>query len=426
MNPLPRECLGVPQPMTSWAIRGPSTISSESNAQLEHTINELRSHIEQLKKKGMEWAFTACARMVNPFELVPDVARQPHEKVISRAYYKLLEIMKVYKLGEEQLGEAPLTEEPLVEGQLGEGHLEKKVLKNSPSDRSDLTKVSRFAALLCEAPGGFAQCLNHDPNIQWDMTCISLLEKGIVMDDSQKGVLFAGGDGTGNLLEVENITAFAEHVSKSTGGRMADLCTADGGFEVDDRNNQELFSVMLVVAQTLAAMLTLKPGGSLVLKLFDTYSDTSEMILYILNNLFNDASLYKPFTSRVCNSEKYFIGTDYVGLQSDVVFGGSKTVQDVVQLFKDVLNNGPDDIVEFHIVPHTFKQSLKNYNVQFTSMQAAYLTEALNATRIMQDQNKTSREAAQRLVAIFKEEEPMAHDMAVTFCTHWGIPVALK
>ena len=388
------DILGVVQPMTQWANRPPSEAMKETNEQLEGRINAVRAQIGLIKEDGLDHAFSAFAHVVNPMELVPDVA-QPvlpeGQRVISRAYYKMLEIADTFELAH--------------------------------------SKENPVAALLCEAPGGFAQYLSHCKPA-WKMACISLLPDSltkhhapvITMHESQKEILFRGGDGTGNLLKMDNITGFCDFVDQVSGGTMADLCTADGGMEVDDRNAQEAASMNLVVAQVLSAMSVLKQGGSFVLKLFDTFTETTEVLLYLLTMLFEDTSLYKPYTSRVCNSEKYFVGKGYIGLGSDALLAGKHSISDVIEILETFVRGNPTVLDDFVTVPFTFKLNLRHYNTRFVNMQIGYLTTALQLSRHLKEKNKTSKQDLDHLIKVFKTDK-MARDKASAFCLSVGIPV---
>lgn len=389
------DILGVVQPMTSWANRPPSEAMKETNEQLEARINSVRAQIGLVKEDGLDHAFSAFAHVVNPMELVHDVA-QPvlpeGEKIISRAYFKMLEIADTFELT--------------------------KGISDPP-----------VAALLCEAPGGFAQFLSHCKPV-WKMACISLIGDSssrhtnpvIGMHESQKDILFRGGDGTGNLLKMDNITGFCDFVDQVSNNAMADLCTADGGMEVDDRNAQEASSMQLVVAQVLSAMSVLKQGGNFVLKLFDTFTETTEVLLYLLTMLFEDTSLYKPYTSRVCNSEKYFVGKGYIGLGSDVMLAGKVTISDIIETLETFVRGNPTVLSDFVTVPFTFKLNLRHYNTRFVNMQIGYLTTALQLSRHLKEKGKTSKQDLDHLIKVFKTDK-MARDKASAFCMSVGIPV---
>jgi hypothetical protein len=97
-------------------------------------------------------------------------------------------------------------------------------------------------------------------------------------------------------------------------GNGVNIFTADGGFDFSDEyDKQELNIYNLLVSSSLLALQVLLPEGSFVLKIFDVQSRATEDLLAILGSQFRQWTLYKPATSRPCNSEKYFIGTNFRG-----------------------------------------------------------------------------------------------------------------
>jgi hypothetical protein len=59
----------------------------------------------------------------------------------------------------------------------------------------------------------------------------------------------------------------------------------------------------------------LVPGGFLIIKLFDIYSPATRDLILGSAYFFKDFCLYKPATSRPCNSERYFVGRGFAGNQ---------------------------------------------------------------------------------------------------------------
>ena len=64
----------------------------------------------------------------------------------------------------------------------------------------------------------------------------------------------------------------------------------------------------LLVASAKIALSSLAPSGSFILKIFDSFSDVTNTFLSFLAIHFQEYTIYKPVTSRPCNSERYFIG----------------------------------------------------------------------------------------------------------------------
>ena len=125
-----------------------------------------------------------------------------------------------------------------------------------------------------------------------------------------------GEDGTGNLYSLKNQDAFAKATNDHLGPGLAHLYTADGGFDFSaDFNGQETAVQRLLAAEALSGLLTLAPGGTMILKLFDTKHAGTLDLMWILSGCFEKTALTKPLTSRPANSERYWIGS---GLRASI------------------------------------------------------------------------------------------------------------
>lgn len=93
-----------------------------------------------------------------------------------------------------------------------------------------------------------------------------------------------------------------------------DLYTADGGFDVRGRENQqEELMLPLLRGEIETGLRVLKPGGAFVLKLFTFFTPQMLAYLLLLMRSFDQYLIYKPPTSTPLNSESYFIGLGYRG-----------------------------------------------------------------------------------------------------------------
>ena len=69
----------------------------------------------------------------------------------------------------------------------------------------------------------------------------------------------------------------------------------------------------LVVSSFLIGLGTLEKGGVMIIKLFDIYARATQDLFLGCATFFKQFTLYKPATSRPCNSERYFIGQGFLG-----------------------------------------------------------------------------------------------------------------
>jgi hypothetical protein len=117
-----------------------------------------------------------------------------------------------------------------------------------------------------------------------------------------------GADGTGNLYSLANQAAFAATAAEHCGAAL--LYTADGGFDFSsDYNGQENTVHRLLAAEALAGLQTLAPGGTMILKVFDTKHVATLELLWMVGGCFERTAIVKPHTSRPANSERYWVGS---------------------------------------------------------------------------------------------------------------------
>ena len=84
--------------------------------------------------------------------------------------------------------------------------------------------------------------------------------------------------------------------------------TADGSVNIQNNpGEQEAMVALIHISEVITALQLLKPGGSLIVKLFTFFEVHTISLLYLLNCCFQKMTAFKPFTSKPGNSEVYFI-----------------------------------------------------------------------------------------------------------------------
>lgn len=270
--------------------------------------------------------------MANPYELLdnqryagtPGKGRHPgtaalpegsypvsRQVVISRAYYKMWEMLHVF----------------------------------------DLIDRERECRVLClaEAPGGFIQAIWHyrqmytPEEVQrndklWATTRRSTkkLASGEVFkikdcvdwDDTPGHItLFRdhesqihldrefGADGICDLINPDNLFHIRD---KQTYGQKMDLITADGGISVSENYNlQEQMNTDLFWGECLGALMNQAPGGSFVLKIYETTTQFTSDLLYWMASHYENTEIFKPLTSRPTNSERYVVFQGFLGVDPE-------------------------------------------------------------------------------------------------------------
>jgi 23S rRNA U2552 (ribose-2'-O)-methylase RlmE/FtsJ len=213
----------------------------------------------------------------------------PKDGVISRAFYKLWELLVTYQL-------VP-------------------------------TKGPVTTLHIAEAPGAFVQAtrlyrLKFHADAKRDKAfCVSLVPKGKGGIGFKEDVLRAlkgvhicqEGDGVADGVENGDVTkpSVQRALGKATG--EADLVTADGGFVWTNENYQEQEAYRLILGEIVTALRTQKKGGAFVLKIFETFTNTTVKLLMLLTAFYDSVVVHKPFTSRPSNSERYVVCMGFRG-----------------------------------------------------------------------------------------------------------------
>lgn len=164
-----------------------------------------------------------------------------------------------------------------------------------------------------------------------------------------------GDDNTGNLYV--NAESFARELLKRETG--CDLVTGDGGIDVDtddDYYRQEYLNSRLVLSQVYTAMLILKTGGNFVLKIFDSVTEITAQVLYLMACSFEELYLFKPVASRPANAERYIVGKSFRA-------GSDKYIDAIKQAYHSYNN---DSFVINIIKISDFNQKDKDAWVRFT------------------------------------------------------------
>jgi hypothetical protein len=277
-------------------------VSSDLSDVWSHTFTEEQAQLHTLRKRinnyeqgsgQSEWEY--YKKMVNPYEFVythrkysdfPESVCTLHP--LSRSYFKIVEMLAVLDF-----------------------------FKLQPHP----TRLR--SAHVCEGPGGFIEGFLHmaakNRQTVASATAMTLrpTQTNVPGWKRASGFLHAnrnvkvvyGTDGTGDLLNYDNQNTFIRDC-----GQKVHFFTGDGGFDFStDYDSQERAMFPLLVASVRVGMEVLAEGGHFVLKFFDFYHEGTRDLLRFLSTQFREWTLYKPATSRPCNSEHYFLGRKFKG-----------------------------------------------------------------------------------------------------------------
>jgi hypothetical protein len=274
------------------------TISTEEKEILSETTSTYISNSlfdflsrfkEQIELSAEAW--DTIKKYTNPYEFIHTII--PGSKLsvsklkpLSRSFYKMIELWKMFKLGDFR---ESLQTFHLAEGPGGFIEATAYLRKNVNDKYYGMTLI------------------NNDPG------CPGWKKSHQFLEANKNVTIITGEDGTGNLLHKDNYL-YCVNKFKHT----MHIITADGGIDVsNDFNKQEELVSKLIVSEVIYAITMQKRGGHFILKIFDIFSKLTIDILYILTRVYSEVYITKPFTSRLANSEKYIVCKNFLLDETD-------------------------------------------------------------------------------------------------------------
>ena len=260
----------------------------------EYTIDSNTSDVDMLKHQIQPYDKTElwdlAKRITNPYELISTFSNRlslPKSTCclhpLSRSFFKMVEILHHLQFFERH-------------------------------------KNPKYKSLhICEGPGGFIEAFHvlaeskqkciqasYAMTLKSTHTIIPGWRRATnFLQKHQNVSILYGPSRTGNIYEPENQQACLQAVGTSG----AHLVTADGGFDFsDDFIHQEQNILRLLVNSALMLVECVAHEGDIVLKMFDCNLQATRDLITLLASCFQSWTLYKPVTSRPCNSEWYFLG----------------------------------------------------------------------------------------------------------------------
>lgn len=262
---------------------------------LESIREQCLSSMSQIDSlSNHKWHFFRT--LLNPQDFVS------REFAVNRAFYKLWEILSKYPLQREN--SSSTKDEPITTLHLAEapGSFVQVVKKMFPESKS---------VAVSKPPSLYAEVVQKGRSIP-------TFSKSVL---SMKGCKFLYKD----LLQHENISAYVKEILDDR--NFVDgfsLITADGGFDEEERYDaKEVLHYNLILGEIIVILNTQKLHGQCVLKIFETFTDTSVYILYILCSCYETFDIVKPSTSRPTNAERYVVCKGFKGSpykMEDLVF----------------------------------------------------------------------------------------------------------
>jgi hypothetical protein len=115
-------------------------------------------------------------------------------------------------------------------------------------------------------------------------------------------------------------------------------------------------------------------GGHFILKIFETFTLPSIKLIYLVSSFYQETNIYKPFYSRVSNSEKFLICKNFKHDQNSKELQTKiKSLENVVELMNS--NKFVFDIYPELILPEQFLNKFKFINIKIANPQQIMINE---------------------------------------------------
>jgi hypothetical protein len=197
-----------------------------------------------------------------------------------------------------------------------------------------------------------------------------MYNKSLVSDPMVK--VLSNSSNKGDLYCIKNIKSLIETLRK----KNVLFITCDGGFnENNEFSSKEQLHHHLIFKEIVTSLFILKNGGSLILKIFDIFTELTFDYVCLLSYLFSEVYVCKPNTSRPTNSEKYLVCKFYnskkydLKLQNLCKFLCSDGIEKYTSIFD---KKGLGDITD----------SIKNINSHFLGYQVHNINSILETENL--------------------------------------------
>lgn len=338
------------------------------NLELKHALNEAKNKITPIREEN-DRKFNTISTACNKYEDLRGrrgvLVQKYDAEIVTNAWMKMYECMS-------------LLDDPLLS------------TLNKANSRSTAGK-SFNSFHIAEAPGNFMVAMNHYlyshyPKLEWNWLANSyrdLYTSSITGDPklanshylqdtyglirAYKNRWIFGADGDGDITSPANIRTFATTVAERFGSAGLHFITSDVKFVPRDVNydEEEWQNIPVQMGHALSSLVTLKKGGSCMLKEFTFFEAPKMSQLFLLANCFQKLYIVKPETSRPANSEVYVFGIGYKDNLSSVQIEALYNIMNYIRFMTDA----SPSIFKQESIPKSFVDKVHKLNTKLTEKQ---------------------------------------------------------
>ena len=152
--------------------------------------------------------------------------------------------------------------------------------------------------------------------------------------------------------------------------KYCDLYISNQKTQIEDENYIEQASYNSLLKQIIDILSNLNNKGNVILQIYDTFTIPTIKMMYILQSCFEEAYIYKPYTSRNSESEKYLVLKKFKSNNNII-----KTLENANKNMKK--NKYLADIFPELIIPKEYLNVIKFINIKLVNYQQIIINDII-------------------------------------------------
>jgi len=183
-----------------------------------------------------------------------------------------------------------------------------------------------------------------------------------------------------NIINIINHDEYdLEFINKfKTKNIYANLITANIKIKWDENNIQEQQAYKILLYKIVTALNLQIEKGNFIIKIFDIYTMVTIKILYLLSSFYEETYIYKPFLSRISNTEKYIICKKFKYKQNSSELNNKlKSLEDLLNIIISNPNKHIYDIYPNLNIESDYINKIKFINIKLNNPQLIMINEII-------------------------------------------------